>query len=158
MANSNSNGSQINIPEAREAMRNMKQEVANELGITLNIDKVEWASFTPMRRAGDYEMARNGWVMDYNDASNLLELMQTGNGNNDGKYSNPEFDAALEEAKTADLAKHFEALHKAEVISAEDYAVIPVAYYTDFWLQNPALQGTWHSPYGYWYFMYGYVA
>ena len=134
------------------------QSAYKELGITMNIDKVEWASFTPMRRAGDYEMARNGWVMDYNDASNLLELMQTGNGNNDGKYSNPEFDAALEEAKTADLAKHFEALHKAEVIAAEDYAVIPVAYYTDFWLQNPALQGTWHSPYGYWYFMYGYVA
>ena len=36
MANNNSNGSQINVPEAREAMRSMKQEVANELGITLN--------------------------------------------------------------------------------------------------------------------------
>ena len=35
MANSNSSN-QINVPEAREAMRNMKQEVANELGITLN--------------------------------------------------------------------------------------------------------------------------
>ena len=32
MKNSNS----INIPEARQAMENMKQEVANELGITLN--------------------------------------------------------------------------------------------------------------------------
>ena len=36
MANSNSNSNQINVPEAREAMRNMKHEVANELGITLN--------------------------------------------------------------------------------------------------------------------------
>jgi len=36
MANNNSNSSQINIPEAREAMYNMKHEVANELGITLN--------------------------------------------------------------------------------------------------------------------------
>ena len=27
---------QINIPEARQAMYNMKHEVANELGITLN--------------------------------------------------------------------------------------------------------------------------
>ena len=35
MANSYSSN-QINVPEAREAMRNMKQEVANELGITLN--------------------------------------------------------------------------------------------------------------------------
>lgn len=29
---------QINVPEARQAMANMKQEVANELGITLNKD------------------------------------------------------------------------------------------------------------------------
>ena len=36
MANSNSNNNQINIPEARQAMYNMKHEVANELGITLN--------------------------------------------------------------------------------------------------------------------------
>jgi len=35
MANNSSNN-QINVPEAREAMRNMKHEVANELGITLN--------------------------------------------------------------------------------------------------------------------------
>ena len=35
MASNNSNN-QINVPEAREAMRNMKREVANELGITLN--------------------------------------------------------------------------------------------------------------------------
>ena len=33
---SNNNSSQINIPEARQAMYNMKHEVANELGITLN--------------------------------------------------------------------------------------------------------------------------
>ena len=34
MATKNSN--QINVPEARQAMYNMKHEVANELGITLN--------------------------------------------------------------------------------------------------------------------------
>ena len=134
------------------------QACYKELGITMNIDKVEWASFTPMRRAGEYEMARNGWVMDYNDASNLLDLMYSTNGNNDGKYANPEFDAAMDAAKTADVKAHSEALHNAEAIAAADYAVIPVAYYTDFWLQNPALQGTWHSPYGYWYLMYANVA
>ena len=30
------NSNKINVPEARHAMENMKQEVANELGITLN--------------------------------------------------------------------------------------------------------------------------
>lgn len=34
--NSNNSSSKINVPEARQAMANMKQEVASELGITLN--------------------------------------------------------------------------------------------------------------------------
>lgn len=134
------------------------QTAWSELGIDVTIEPVEWASFTPQRRAGDYDVCRNGWVMDYDDPSNMLELFQTGNGNNDGKYSNPEFDAAIEASKVADKATHFEQLHKAEDILMEDMGCIPVAYYNDFWLQSSSLQGTWHSPYGYWYLQYGYVA
>lgn len=44
------------------------QQAYKELGITMNIDKMDWSSFTPARRAGEYEMARNDWTMDYNDA------------------------------------------------------------------------------------------
>ena len=133
------------------------QQAWGELGITMNIDKVDWASFLPLRRAGDYDISRNGWVMDYNDASNMLELFTTGNGNNDGKYSDPEFDAAIEASKVADKTVHYEQLHKAEDILMEDMGCIPVAYYNDFWLQSPSLKGTWHSPYGYWYLQYGYI-
>ena len=133
------------------------QRAWGELGITMNIETVEWGSFTPQRRAGDYDVCRNGWVMDYDDPSNMLELFQTGNGNNDGKYSNPEFDAAIEASKVADKTVHYEQLHKAEDILMEDMGCIPVAYYNDFWLQSPSLKGTWHSPYGYWYLQYGYI-
>lgn len=133
------------------------QQAWGELGITVNINKVEWASFTPLRRAGDYDASRNGWVMDYNDPSNMIELFTTGNGNNDGKYSNADFDAAVEASKVADKSVHFQKLHEAEDILMNDYACIPVAYYNDFWLQSPSLKGTWHSPYGYWYLQYGYV-
>ena len=133
------------------------QQAWGELGITVNINKVEWASFTPLRRAGDYDASRNGWVMDYNDPSNMLELFTTSNGNNDGKYSNADFDAAIEASKVADKSVHFQKLHEAEDILMNDYACIPVAYYNDFWLQSPSLKGTWHSPYGYWYLQYGYV-
>lgn len=133
------------------------QQAWGELGITVNINKVEWASFTPMRRAGDYDASRNGWVMDYNDPSNMLELFTTGNGNNDGKYSSADFDAAIEASKVADKSVHFQKLHEAEDILMNDYACIPVAYYNDFWLQSPSLKGTWHSPYGYWYLQYGYI-
>ena len=133
------------------------QQAWGDLGITLTINKMEWSSFTPARRAGEYDVARNGWVMDYNDPSNMVELFCTDNGNNDGKYSNADFDAAIEASKVADVSEHFAQLHKAEDILMEDMGCIPVAYYNDFWLQSPALKGTWHSPYGYWYLQYGYI-
>lgn len=133
------------------------QQTWGDLGITLTINKMEWSSFTPARRAGEYDVARNGWVMDYNDPSNMIELFSTGNGNNDGKYSNADFDAAIEGSKVADAAEHFAQLHKAEDILMEDMGCIPVAYYNEFWLQSSSLKGTWHSPYGYWYLQYGYI-
>ena len=133
------------------------QQAWGDLGITLTINKMEWSSFTPARRAGEYDVARNGWVMDYNDPSNMLDLFCSGNGNNDGKYSNPEFDAAIEASRVADVSEHFAQLHKAEDILMEDTGCLPIAYYNDYWLQSPALKGTWHSPYGYWYLQYGYI-
>ena len=133
------------------------QQAWGDLGITLTINKMEWSSFTPARRAGEYDVARNGWVMDYNDPSNMLDLFCSGNGNNDGKYANPDFDAAIDASRVADSAEHFAQLHKAEDILMEDMGCLPIAYYNDYWLQSPTLKGTWHSPYGYWYLQYGYV-
>lgn len=141
-----------------KALAEYLQQVYKDLGITMNIDIVDWSSFTPKRRAGEYEMARNGWVMDYNDASNMIELFTSTNGNNDGKYNNPAFDKAMNDSKVADKTAHFAALHEAEKIVSEDYGFIPVAYYNDFWLQSTSLKGTWHSPYGYWYLQYAYLA
>ena len=133
------------------------QQAWGDLGITLTINKMEWSSFTPARRAGEYDVARNGWVMDYNDPSNMLDLFCSGNGNNDGKYTNPDFDAAIDASRVADSAEHFAQLHKAEDILMEDMGCLPIAYYNDYWLQSPTLKGTWHSPYGYWYLQYGYI-
>ncbi len=131
------------------------QQAYAELGIDLQVNIVEWSSFTPMRRNGEYDMARNGWVGDYSDASNMLDLLYSTNGNNDGKYNNPDYDAAMELSRTTtDAAERSQALHTAEDILMEDAACIPVAYYNDFWLQSPKLTGSWHSATGYWYLMY----
>ncbi len=35
MANSNSGGNQINVPQAKDALNNMKYEIARELGVNL---------------------------------------------------------------------------------------------------------------------------
>ena len=142
-----------------KAVAEYLQQAWAEIGVQLDVNVVEWASFTPMRRAGDFEIARNGWVGDYADPSNMIELLYSTNGNNDGKYSNPEFDAAIEESRiTLDTAARSAALHKAEDILMADAGCIPVAYYSDFWLQSEKITGSWHSPYGYWYFMYADIA
>ena len=135
------------------------QEAWAQIGVDLKVDPVEWASFTPMRRNGDYEISRNGWVGDYTDPSNMLELLYSTNGNNDGKYNNPEFDAAIDESRsTTDPEARSAALHKAEDIMMEDMGCIPIAYYNDFWLQSSKITGAWHSPYGYWHFEYADIA
>lgn len=135
------------------------QQAWGELGIDVTVDIVEWASFTPMRRNGDYDASRNGWVGDYSDPSNMLDLLYSTNGNNDGKFNNADYDAAMELSRTTlDAAERSEALHKAEDILMEETACIPVAYYNDFWLQSDKITGSWHSPYGYWYFMYADIA
>ena len=135
------------------------QQAWAELGIDLQVDIVEWASFTPMRRNGDYDVARNGWVGDYSDPSNMLDLFYSTNGNNDGKFNNADYDAAMELSRTTlDAAERSTALHNAEDILMEEAGCIPVAYYNDFWLQSDKITGSWHSPYGYWYFMYADIA
>ena len=131
------------------------QKAWAELGITVEVDKVEWSRFTPQRRSGDFEIARNGWVGDYSDPSNMLDLFCTTNGNNDGKYSNADYDAAMELSRTTlDATERSQALHEAEDIIMEDAGCIPVAYYNDFYLMSNKITGAWHSSTGFWYFMY----
>lgn len=125
------------------------------LGVNLDIKIVEWATFTPTRRAGDYQIARDAWSLDYDDPSNLLNLMMSTSGNNNAMYKNPELDKLLNEANsTADVEEHYAKLHEAENIILEDAAIAPITYRNEFWLQDPKLKGTWYSPYGYWFFQY----
>ena len=136
-----------------EYLQNVWKE---KLGINTDIAIKEWKVFTADRRAGNYDVARNGWVMDWNDPSNLLNLFVTGSGNNDGKISIPEYDELMEKASTTtNVDERFDYLHKAEQLLLDHAALTPVAYYTEFYLQSTKLKDTWHSPYGYWFFMYG---
>ena len=135
------------------------QQAWGELGLKVQVNIVEWKSFTPQRRSGNYQIARDGWVMDYNDPSNILELALTGNGNNNAKYSNPEFDALMGKAATEkDPQTRFGYLHQAEDFIMKDTAMVPLLYYNDFYLQSDKITGSWHSPDGFWHFEYADLA
>jgi len=130
-----------------------------ELGVNMRIDVVEWSSFTPQRRAGDYDSARDGWVLDYDDPSNILELAETGNGNNNCKFSNPDYDAAMARSRVAKTyEERWAALHDAEDIVMGLAGVVPVAYYADFFMIQPSITGWWHSPDGFWHFEWADIA
>ena len=135
------------------------QQAWGELGLKVQVNIVEWKSFTPQRRSGNYQIARDGWVMDYNDPSNILELALTGNGNNNAKYSNPDFDALMSKAATEkDPQTRFGYLHQAEDFIMKDTAMVPLLYYNDFYLQSDKITGSWHSPDGFWHFEYADIA
>lgn len=127
-----------------------------QLGIKMTVNIQEWKTMTADRRMGNFDVARNGWVYDWDDPSNMINLLETGNGNNDGKYSSAEFDNFAKLAReTTNISEHYDYLHKAEQVLLKDAAMAPIAYYNEFWLQKTNLKGIWHSPYGYWYLMYG---
>jgi len=118
------------------------QQAWKELGINVEVNIVEWKSFTPQRRSGNYQAARDGWVMDYNDPSNILQLTQTGNGNNSSKYSNPEYDKLIDLAKVnQDNKTRMDAMKKAEKLLANNFTYSTLYYEVGVYLINPKLKG-----------------
>lgn len=56
------------------------------IGIDMSIKTVEWNVFLDERKAGNYDVARNGWIADFNDPINMLEMWITDSGNNDCQF------------------------------------------------------------------------
>ena len=99
------------------------------LGVKVTLANQEWKTFLETRGNQDYQIARAGWCGDYNEASTFLDLVASGSGYNDAKYSNPEVDALLTEAKSmADPQANYT---KVEEIIAVDMPLIPIYHYTE---------------------------
>lgn len=120
------------------------------LGITVNIANEEWSVFINDRNNGNYQIARDGWNADYADPMTFLDIFTTTSGNNDSKYSNKEYDKLIADAKNSgDQKVRMSDMHKAEKILMDDYACMPIYYYTNPDLVSPKLQGYVSSPMAY---------
>lgn len=71
---------------AHKAIGEYLQGVLAPYGINLTLDSQEWAVFLNSRKNGDYSLARNGWLADYNDACSFLDMWTTESGNNDAQF------------------------------------------------------------------------
>ena len=91
-------------------------------------------------KQGDFMIARGGWYGDYGDPTTWLDLCRTGDGNNDRKYTCPEFDALLDKAANElDPARRFQILQDAErIITERDLPMIPICHYVTVYMYEPA--------------------
>lgn len=109
------------------------------LGVETTLANQEWQTFLEARSNGDFDVARGGWCADYNEASTFLDLMQSGSGYNDSKYNNPEVDALLAAAKTADNPQAN--YDQVEEFIAQDTPIIPIYHYAAVNMMAEDLEG-----------------
>jgi oligopeptide transport system substrate-binding protein len=103
------------------------------LGVNVTYRPLERAGFGNTRRDHAFDIARAGWYGDYADPTTWLDLFRTGDGNNDGQFSSPAFDALMERAAAEpDPPRRFALLREAEeLLTQEEVPFIPLYQYGD---------------------------
>ncbi len=97
------------------------------LGVEVDIEQVEWATFLDDLDRKKFQAYTSGWQADYPDPQDFLDILfHTDSGINHSNYSNPAVDAVLEEARTEpDPARRIELYHQAEQMIVNDAAWLP---------------------------------
>ncbi len=110
------------------------------------LENQEWGTYLDNRNQGNFQVARAGWVGDYQDPNTFLDMFLTGAGMNGGKYSNEIYDILIEEAATLSGADRMDVLHEAEYIFIEeDAAIMPLYFYTTNNLIDTTKWGGWYA-------------
>ncbi len=172
-----------NTSEGHKAIAEAIQSTFAGVGITMNLENQEWATFLDTRKAGNYSIARNGWLGDYNDPISFLDMWTTQSGNNDvqfGKGANADvkayslditdlgydtkvedgtwsetYDVLISDIKTCtDPKTRYALMHRAEDLLMSTGCICPIYYYTDLYMISDKVKGFFSSPLGYKYFMY----
>lgn len=172
-----------NTSEGHKAIGEYLQSAFAQVGVNMTLENQEWNTFLNTRKNGDYSIARNGWLADYNDPICFLDMWTTASGNNDvqyGKGANKDlaiysldltdvgFDTKVENAtwsetydvlialikKTTDPSVRTALMHKAEDILMQSGCIVPLYFYTDIYMIDDSVKGFFSNPLGYKYFMY----
>ena len=172
-----------NTSDAHKLIGEYLQAAFATYGITMNLENQEWNTFLNTRKDGQYSIARNGWVADYNDPICFIDMWTTASGNNDiqfGKGAHADlamynldltdlgYDTKVENGKWADtydvLVKLIKTckdpvtrmalMHRAEDMLMATGCVCPLYFYTDLYMISSKVKGFYSNPLGYKYFMY----
>jgi oligopeptide transport system substrate-binding protein len=133
----------FNTSEAHQKIAQAVQDMWKQnLGVEVTLDNQEWAVYLDKMHSLDYQVGRMGWLGDFNDAINFLELYRDAKGgNNDTGWENPEFKELLAKSATeADADARQQLLKDAEAIFMDEMPVAPIYFYTNNWVQNEKLK------------------
>ena len=123
------------------------QSMWKELGLTVDIRQQEWAQFLEFIGPppdASVDVFRYGWIGDYVDAMNFLDLWTCDSGNNSSNYCDPEYDRLVTEARqTPDNTERYDLYAQLEQkLLGEDGAVpvAPIYWYTYVQLENESIK------------------
>ena len=123
-----------------EMLAEMYQQV---LGAEIEVEVVDWGVFLRGLDAQQYQMFSLGWIGDYPDPQNFLDMLfHSESAYNHGAYNNPDLDALVEAARTEqDQDKRMELYRQAEQLLVEDAAWIPLYHGGGYYLVKPYVKG-----------------
>jgi len=100
------------------------------LGITTEFQQTEFATFLKDLNKRRFQMFDIGWIADYPDPENFLDILfYSDSSNNHTNYNNPEVDALLEKARVeTDETLRFSIYNEVEQTILDDAPWIPLWY------------------------------
>ncbi len=122
-----------NTSEGHKLIAEAIQEMwKKNLGITnVTLTNQEWGIYLNSRDEGAFTVARAGWIGDYNDPNTFLDMWTTGNGNNNSRFSNAEYDRLVAECLVeGNMNTRNDKLHRLEDIFMGEMSIMPIYYYT----------------------------
>jgi oligopeptide transport system substrate-binding protein len=123
------------------------QEMMRAIYLDIDIVTVEGQIFQQMVQNRDFDIAAPSWIADFNDASNFLDLLRSGSGENYSGYANPRYDALLDAAdRTVDPADRAATLLEAEKLALADDAWVPAYFMVTRDLVAPRVKGWIANP------------
>lgn len=75
-----------NTTSGHVAIAESMQQDFKAIGIEMSIQQQDWNVFLEERKQGNFDIAREGWIADFNDPINMLEMWITDSGNNDCQF------------------------------------------------------------------------
>ncbi|MEI3604307.1 peptide ABC transporter substrate-binding protein [Pseudogracilibacillus sp. SE30717A] len=149
-----------NTDEGHAAIAQAVQDMwKKNLEVDVELNNEEWNVYLDSLGEGNYQMGRIGWISDFNDAINFLEIFETVGGNNYTNWENEEYQNLLKESREElDSDKRQEILKEAEDLFMEELPIIPIYFYTNTYASKDSVKGIEALPVGGFNLKWGYIS